>query len=570
MTAQKLPVAAVQFEPTLAKKSENIETLLALTEQAAREGARLIVLPEMATTGYCWYHREEVAPYVETMPGPTTEAFTALAARHDCYIVVGMPERDPATDLYYNSAVLLGPQGVVGVHRKTHPYIAEPKWAANGDRHAVFDTPIGRIGLLVCMDIHFVETARLMALNGAQVICHLSNWLDERTPAPYWLTRAWENDCALIEGNRWGWERGVKFSGGSCVVGADGTLLGYRDDGDGVVHGDIELPERNRSLAKRRPELYHRLLTNTFSWNPKDFFGLYGFRPLPPGKRSVVAAGQFTPGASLNGNLEALRDMALRARDGGAELLVFPERALTGPGGRETAIEAGDEALKEVLDIAMEANLNLVVGWLERDGERYYNSARLLGPAGVLADYRQIHIAEPDRHWLSAGDRWVCHDLPCGRVGLLLGEDLTVPEAGRVLSLEGCDIIAAPASLHGPVPMAHGGSRIAQNYPIPTGEDPHHWLLPRVRAGENNLWVVFANNAGDGAFGLSGVYGPDTFAFPRSEVKQVRARGVVMMTIDTGDDQAPYPTHVVRRKDLVLMRQPHHYQPLVERDTTQE
>ena len=82
--------------------------------------------------------------------------------------------------------------------------------------------------------------------------------------------------------------------------------------------------------------------------------------------------------------------------------------------------------------------------------------------------------------------------------------------------------------------------------------------------------MVFANNAGDGAFGLSGVYGPDTFAFPRSEVKQVRARGVVMMTIDTGDDQAPYPTHVVRRKDRVLMRQPHHYQPRVERETTQE
>ena len=106
-------------------------------------------------------------------------------------------------------------------------------------------------------------------------------------------------------------------------------------------------------------------------------------------------------------------------------------------------------------------------------------------PAGVLADYRQIHIAERDRDWLSAGDRWVFHDLPCGRVGLLVGEDLIVPEAGRVLSLEGCDLIAASASLHGPVPMAHAGSRIAQNYPIPTGEDPHHWLLPRVRAGSD-------------------------------------------------------------------------------------
>ncbi|MFX8926054.1 nitrilase-related carbon-nitrogen hydrolase, partial [Acinetobacter baumannii] len=96
---------------------------------------------------------------------------------HDCYIVVGMPEVDE-DGIYFNTAVLIGPDGIVGRHRKTHPYISEPKWAAAGDLHnQVFETPIGRIGLLICMDIHFVETARLMALGGADVICHISNWL---------------------------------------------------------------------------------------------------------------------------------------------------------------------------------------------------------------------------------------------------------------------------------------------------------------------------------------------------------------------------------------------------------
>jgi predicted amidohydrolase len=121
----------------------------------------------MGTTGYCWFDRAEVAPFVGPIPGPTTARFAALARECNVHIVVGMPEVDPTNGLFYNSAVLIGPDGVVGVHRKTHPYIAEPKWAAPGNLgHAVFHTALGCIGLLICMDLHFLETARLMALRG--------------------------------------------------------------------------------------------------------------------------------------------------------------------------------------------------------------------------------------------------------------------------------------------------------------------------------------------------------------------------------------------------------------------
>ena len=84
----------------------------------------------MGTTGYCWFDRAEVSPFVETVPGPTTERFHAVARNHGLHVVVGLPEIAPATGLYYNTAVLIGPDGVVGRHRKTHPYISEPKWAA--------------------------------------------------------------------------------------------------------------------------------------------------------------------------------------------------------------------------------------------------------------------------------------------------------------------------------------------------------------------------------------------------------------------------------------------------------
>ncbi|MDF2998226.1 MAG: amidohydrolase [Xanthobacteraceae bacterium] len=568
-------VAAVQFEPTMFEKDRNIAGLLTLVEEAAQSGARLIVTPEMGTTGYCWFDREEVAPFVETIPGPTTERFQELAAKHDCYIVVGMPEVDAASGLYYNSAVLVGPEGVVGKHRKTHPYISEPKWSAPGDLgHQVFDTPVGRVALLICMDIHFVETARLAALGGADVICHISNWLAERTPAPYWISRAFENGCYLIESNRWGLERTVQFSGGSCVIAPDGTIDAVIDGGDGVALAEIDLDRaRERRVfdepvfGQRRPELYMELPTTTYSWNPLDFFGLYGHRPLPPGGRARIAVAQFAPTNDSAANLDRIEELALAAkRDEGAEMVVFPERAITGLD--ELAAQAiPGPATERLAAIAARHGLYIVAGLAEADGERRYNSAVLIGPEGRVGAYRKIHLDAKDGNWASAGEEWGVFDTRLGRVGLLIGHDAAFPESGRILALRGCDIIACPAAIQGRFVTSHAGSKVAQNYPIPTGADPHHWHHFRARAGENNVFLAFANviDEARGYEGKSGVFGPDTFEFPRREAIIASGEGVTASEADTSNLDSRYPTNVVRRKDLVLMRQPHQYLELIRR-----
>lgn len=120
----KYKVAALTVDVKLGEVERNVSEQLALVEEAAKNGAKLIATPEMSTTGYCWYNRAEVKPYVETIPGPTTDRFQAIAEKYDCYIIVGMPEVDPKTDIYYNSAAFIGPKGIVGVHRKNHQYIA--------------------------------------------------------------------------------------------------------------------------------------------------------------------------------------------------------------------------------------------------------------------------------------------------------------------------------------------------------------------------------------------------------------------------------------------------------------
>lgn len=566
--------ATIQFEPTLFEKERNVEQLLDWVRRAATAGARLIVTPEMGATGYCWYDREEIKPYVETVPGPLTARFHAVAKEFEAYLVVGMPEVDTATDLYYNTAVLIGPEGVLGKHRKSHPYIAEPKWAASGSAHTVIETPLGRIGLLICMDLHFFETARLLALRGADVICHISNWLAERTPAPYWINRAFENSCYLIEANRWGLERTVQFSGGSCIIDPSGRPLATIDSGNGIAYGAID-PALARAravlsepvLQGRRPDLYMGLMTNSFTWNPHEFFRLYGYRPPPPGRRSRVAAAQFAPTNDAKENLQQMEAIARSAKDTErADLVVFPELALTGlddPASRAETLTG--KAVSRLVSLAMRHKIYLVSGMAEREGGRCHNSLVIAGPEGLIGSYRKIHLNTADRTWAAAGTEWKTFDLPLGRVGLLIGHDAIFPEAVRSLSLLGCDLIACPSAIRGRFTGSHGGTQIRHNFPIPTGADPYHWHAFRVRAGESNVYVAFANvlDAQRGFDGKSAVFGPDTFAFPREESAILEEEGFVVADVDTTNLDTPYPTNVVRRKDLVAMRLPHHYCDLV-------
>ncbi|AQA02342.1 amidohydrolase [Mycobacterium sp. MS1601] len=562
--------SAVQFEPVLFDKQGNIARLAELVTQAAAGGAKLITTPEMGISGYCFFDITEAETMAEPVPGPATDVFAELAARLDCHLVIGMPERDLDTGLLYNSAVLIGPRGIIGTHRKTHGYIAEPKWAAPGNLgHQVFDTALGRIAVLICMDIHFVETARVVALDGADVICHISNWLAERTPAPYWISRAYENSCYLMESNRWGLERGVQFSGGSCIIAPDSEILAVCDSGDEIVSAEIDLAAvraakagRDSGLAGRRPELYRELQTNTFLWNPRDFFTLYGNDPIPPGRESVLAVVQQDPTTDPAANVAAIRDAFLEAVGAGADLVVFPELSVSGPPSAAADYAEsvdGEGLLLPLLDAAAGCGSYLVVGVAERGepGTSPYNSVVLLGPEGIVAVHRKVHLNEVDEMYFTAGDSWTHSDIRVGRVALLHGDDVLRPESGRVAALRGCDVIAVPARIAAKLHHGHPGTRVPLNYPIPRAASPLHWHHMRVRAGENNVYLAYANPPEFG--GRSGVFGPDTFEFPRRERVAGSTAEVVATPINTSDGPGPYPANVVRRKDLVSMRLPHHY-----------
>jgi predicted amidohydrolase len=203
-------IAAVQTRPRILRKAANLVQCLESMDAAAENGADLLVLPECALTGYCFSSLEESLSVAESIPGPSTDDVAARCRELNVYAVLGLLEE--ADGRCYNALAFLGPEGLVGKYRKTHlPYLGVDRFVAPGDTPLdVYDTAIGRIGLNICFDVRFPEPARVLALNGADLIALPTNWPEGAESAPDYLVnaRAIENRVNYVAANRVGAERG--------------------------------------------------------------------------------------------------------------------------------------------------------------------------------------------------------------------------------------------------------------------------------------------------------------------------------------------------------------------------
>jgi predicted amidohydrolase len=273
--SEAIKVAGVQMEPVLLDSAGNLARCLELTETAAKEGARLIVFPEAALSGYVFRNLDEALPSAEAVPGPSTERIADSCRRLNVYVVIGLLERNG--NRCYNTSVLMGPSGLIGKYRKLHlPYIGVDRFLNHGDLPLeVYDTDIGRIGLGICYDLDFPEPARVLALMGAEVIVAVANWPEgiEFIPDYVVLTRARENMVNLVAVNRVGEERGVRFFGRSKFADCMGVTLAegkaYRED---IVYAEIDPASARKkyrviipgelevdTIRDRRPEFYRLL-----------------------------------------------------------------------------------------------------------------------------------------------------------------------------------------------------------------------------------------------------------------------------------------------------------------------
>jgi N-carbamoylputrescine amidase len=169
----RLALAQVSGEPYAVE--ENRVLSLRAAREAFERGAGVVVLPEMIVPGYV-SDRDRLMPLAEPVDGPTVETWTAVAAEHDGYLAGGFCERDG--DTLFNTAVVVGPEGLLLHYRKLHLFAAEKDAFGPGDLGLpVAPTPFGVVGLCVCYDLRFVETARILALEGAELILVPTAWV---------------------------------------------------------------------------------------------------------------------------------------------------------------------------------------------------------------------------------------------------------------------------------------------------------------------------------------------------------------------------------------------------------
>jgi beta-ureidopropionase len=291
-------IALIQQGPLSDQKEANFDALIAKVEKAAENGAQFIMPTELSLTPYFAVVRDrKLEAWAETLDGNAVAAFSKIAKKHQTTIIFPVYLRSE-NDVYENTAIVIGPDGevVTGEDRDgtSHNYfskihlpdawhknsgLAEPFYFKPGDALPVFDTPLGRIGILICYDRRFPEAWRSLALSGAEIIFMPScvpAWSPAASAATAEMftielqTRACENAIFVAACNRSGVEEfagvSTNFVGNSCLIGPGGTMLEHLSDADeGIIEAEIDLDHvakvrsRLTVLRDRRPDVYGKL-----------------------------------------------------------------------------------------------------------------------------------------------------------------------------------------------------------------------------------------------------------------------------------------------------------------------
>ena len=272
----RLAVALVQLDAT-ADVDANIATAVALADEAAAAGARLIALPE-----YLQYRGSDAGfrASARPIPGPHTEPFADVARRHGTWILAGsLAETSTDPDRPFNSSALIAPDGsIAAVYRKLHlfdvavddgPSDTESARVTAGDRVVTAAIDGVTLGLTICYDLRFPELYRSLALAGAQVLAVPSNFT-ERTGRDHWevllRARAIENGAYVLAPAQIGGPPGQPAYGHSMIVDPWGTVIAEAPDQVGIIRADIEtdrvaaVRRQIPVLANRRPGVYVRLV----------------------------------------------------------------------------------------------------------------------------------------------------------------------------------------------------------------------------------------------------------------------------------------------------------------------
>jgi predicted amidohydrolase len=284
-TPAALKIALVHFAVTYRDIDKNLAELTALHRTAACQGAKIIFNTELALSGYSFSSRADVAPMTRTLNSRAVRHMAALARELGVYIGITFPEKDEATGSFYNSAVVLSPEGQMICHyRKIY---GEKRWARSGSPYQknVFDTPWGRMGVAICADSYFGLILRTAAVQGADLLWVPANWppTGSMSPLDVWQTRARENGMYLAACNRTGKDRTMDCTSAvSAVINPEGTVMEKTVSGESTLmvvqiplkNGRIDSVPRQQRMASRKIAQYRQIYLDPWTENLTAYYQL--------------------------------------------------------------------------------------------------------------------------------------------------------------------------------------------------------------------------------------------------------------------------------------------------------
>jgi len=439
----------------------NLATVVGYMRQAASLGAQLLVTPENSNRVRDFASREDAWAKAEGLDGPFMEGIRATARELALMVAVGVDLRGANAPDVYIAQVLVDVDGkILHVHHKTVFWDYEYTLFTPGSKELeVVDTRIGCIGQLSCADGIVPEVPRVLALKGAQV---LLNSLNSRGPDEMRVhepLRAIENHVWHIAANTVGGPAdGYPWTGGSQIISPTGEVLANAGEVDeGLVWADITPATSHPKVVQgigaldefRRPELYGELVADIHSLPVAEMYG-----PVAPGTEPrplTIATLQTSWYHSTDWTMTRARVQIEYAAVRGAALAVFPELFVHRPGAvaadPAAAAELSAAALTVVREAAGKYGVWVVAHLVERDGDTFHSSAFLVDDSGeIAATYRKAHLNAEERSWATPGDDLVVADTAIGRIGLMIGDEVWLPEVARILTLRGAEVIAHPVS----------------------------------------------------------------------------------------------------------------------------
>jgi 5-aminopentanamidase len=269
-------ITCCQLAPVVADLAANVRLTTDAVRAAVADGARVVLLPELATSGYVFESAAEARSVAIAPDHAVFAEWASIVQPVDGVVIGGFAElgRD---GLVYNSAAVVAASGVLAVYRKVHLWAREKLiFEAGSSEPPVVDTPVGKIGVLICFDLEFPEFPRSIALRGAELIAAPTNWPRETVPAgervpevTVAMASAYSNHVAIACCDRAGVERGQEWNEASCIVDERGWVIATANDA-GLVTADLDLSRSHDKtigelvdvFGDRRPELYGALTSH--------------------------------------------------------------------------------------------------------------------------------------------------------------------------------------------------------------------------------------------------------------------------------------------------------------------